>query len=60
MGFAAVGDEDVVFTDGDIEALRVWKVLVETGTFDPGAEVSAARTHRPGRVPAGRVAGRRR
>jgi adenylate cyclase len=44
MGFASVGDEDEVFTDGDIEALRVWKVLLETGAFDPGAEVSAART----------------
>ena len=44
MGFASVGDEDVVFTDGDIEALRVWKVLLDTGAFDPGAEVSAART----------------
>ena len=44
MGFASVGDDDVVFTDGDIEALRVWKVLLETGAFDPGSEVSAART----------------
>jgi adenylate cyclase len=44
MGFASVGDEAAVFTDGDIEALRVWKVLLETGAFNPGAEVSAART----------------
>lgn len=44
MGFASVGDADAVFTDGDIEALRVWKVLLETGAFDQGAEVSAART----------------
>lgn len=44
MGFASVGDDAVVFTDGDIEALRVWKVLLETGAFDPAAEVSAART----------------
>jgi adenylate cyclase len=44
MGFASVGDHDEVFTDGDIEALRVWKVLLETGAFDPAAEVSAART----------------
>jgi adenylate cyclase len=44
MGFASVDDDAVVFTDGDIEALRVWKVLLETGAFDPGAEVSAART----------------
>lgn len=44
MGFASVGDDDVVFTDGDIEALRIWKVLLDTGAFDPAAEVSAART----------------
>jgi adenylate cyclase len=44
MGFASVGDDAVVFTDGDVEALRVWKVLLETGAFDPAAEVSAART----------------
>ncbi|HEY4453663.1 MAG TPA: adenylate/guanylate cyclase domain-containing protein [Pseudonocardiaceae bacterium] len=44
MGFATVGDGEAVFTDGDIEALRVWKVLLETGTFDPRVEVSAART----------------
>ncbi|HEY4018703.1 MAG TPA: adenylate/guanylate cyclase domain-containing protein [Pseudonocardiaceae bacterium] len=44
MGFASVGDDDAVFTDGDIEALRVWKVLLETGAFDPGSEVAAART----------------
>ncbi|HJP78198.1 MAG TPA: adenylate/guanylate cyclase domain-containing protein [Pseudonocardiaceae bacterium] len=44
MGFASVGDEAEVFTDGDIEALRVWKVLLETGAFDPGSEVAAART----------------
>jgi adenylate cyclase len=44
MGFASVGDDDAVFTDGDIDALRVWKVLLESGAFDPGAEVSAART----------------
>jgi adenylate cyclase len=44
MGFASVGDHDAVLTDGDIEALRVWKVLLETGAFDPGSEVAAART----------------
>jgi adenylate cyclase len=44
MGFASVGDDQAVFTDGDIEALRVWKVLLETGAFDPGSEVAAART----------------
>jgi adenylate cyclase len=44
MGFASVGDEEAVFTDGDVEALRTWKVLLEAGAFDPTTEVAAART----------------
>ncbi len=28
MGFAEVGDDELVFTDGDIEALQVWDGLV--------------------------------
>ena len=33
MGFAEVGDDEAVFTDGDIEALRTWNALVESGTI---------------------------
>ncbi|HEX3780383.1 MAG TPA: adenylate/guanylate cyclase domain-containing protein [Pseudonocardiaceae bacterium] len=44
MGFASVGDEEAVFTDGDVDALRTWKVLLEVGAFDPSTEVAAART----------------
>ncbi|HVV18290.1 MAG TPA: adenylate/guanylate cyclase domain-containing protein [Pseudonocardiaceae bacterium] len=43
MGFAEVGDEDVVFTDGDVEALRVWDALVGTGIVDLADETSVAR-----------------
>src|SRR5215471_8407524 len=29
MGFAEVGDDELVFTDSDIEALRIWDGLVD-------------------------------
>jgi adenylate cyclase len=44
MGFAEVGDEDVVFTDGDVEALRLLDTLVELGAIGQTDEVSVART----------------
>ena len=44
MGFASVGDDDAVFTDGDVEALRTWTMLLDSGAFDPSTEVAAART----------------
>ncbi|HEY3749195.1 MAG TPA: adenylate/guanylate cyclase domain-containing protein [Pseudonocardiaceae bacterium] len=43
MGFAEVGDEDVVFTDGDVDALRVWDTLVTTGVVVLADEASVAR-----------------
>ncbi|HEX5406671.1 MAG TPA: adenylate/guanylate cyclase domain-containing protein [Pseudonocardiaceae bacterium] len=43
MGFAEVGDEDVVFTDGDVDALRVWDSLVATGIVVLADEASVAR-----------------
>ncbi len=43
MGFADVGDGDLVFTDGDIEALRVWDALVGTGVVELDHESSVAR-----------------
>lgn len=43
MGFAEVGDDEVVFTDGDVEALRVWDGLVASGVVTPDAERSVAR-----------------
>jgi adenylate cyclase len=43
MGFAEVGDDEVVFTDGDIEALRVFDGLVTSGTIPLDAELPHAR-----------------
>jgi adenylate cyclase len=43
MGFADVGDDEVVFTDGDVEALRVWDTLVASGLVVLGDEASVAR-----------------
>lgn len=43
MGFAEVGDDDVVFTDGDVEALKVWDALVASGMVVLGDETSVAR-----------------
>jgi adenylate cyclase len=43
MGFAEVGDDETVFTDGDIEALRTWDALVASGTIAREDEVALAR-----------------
>jgi adenylate cyclase len=43
MGFAGVGDDEAVFTDGDIEALRTWNALVASGTMEIDDEVPHAR-----------------
>ena len=43
MGFAEVGDDECVFTDGDVEALRVWNALVDTGLVPQADEASVAR-----------------
>ena len=43
MGFAEVGDDELVFTDSDIEALRIWDGLVTSGTIALEAEVPHAR-----------------
>src|SRR5690348_7923382 len=33
MGFPEPGEDEVVFTDGDIDALRVWDGLVTSGAL---------------------------
>lgn len=43
MGFAEVADDECVFTDGDVEALRVWDALVSTGLVAQNDEASVAR-----------------
>jgi adenylate cyclase len=43
MGFAEVSDDEAVFTDGDIEALRTWNALVASGLTTAEDEVPHAR-----------------
>jgi adenylate cyclase len=43
MGFAETGDDQLVFTDSDIEALQVWDGLVTSGTIALEDEVPHAR-----------------
>jgi adenylate cyclase len=43
MGFAEVGDDELVFTDSDIDALRIWDGLVTSGTIALEDEVPHAR-----------------
>ena len=44
MGFAGVPDDEVVFTDNDIAALRTIADLVQLGVVDPAEEVSLSRS----------------
>lgn len=43
LGFAGVGDDDVVFTDNDVEALRMVQELADLGVYDDAAQNSIAR-----------------
>ena len=43
LGFADVGDDAVVFTDSDVEALKLIDGLVGSGLIDPTIEAAAAR-----------------
>ena len=43
MGFVEVRDDEAVFTDGDIEALRTWDALVASGKIARADEVAHAR-----------------
>ena len=43
LGFATVPDDEVAFTDGDVEALRLVAALEEDGFIDPAVESSLAR-----------------
>lgn len=42
-GFATVRDDEVVFTDADVEAMRTADQLVQSGLIDPSIEVSVTR-----------------
>jgi adenylate cyclase len=43
LGFASVGDDEVVFTDADVEAVRIADRLVGEGLLDRDLETSVAR-----------------
>lgn len=43
LGFAAVTDDDAVFTDGDVRAVRIANELIQGGIVDPSIASSSAR-----------------
>ncbi len=43
LGFANVSDDDIVFTDADVEALRLVNGLVDSGVIDPTIEAAVTR-----------------
>jgi adenylate cyclase len=43
LGFADVHDDDVVFTDADVEAVTLIDGLIESGVVDPTLEAAVAR-----------------
>lgn len=43
LGFATVADEDVVFTDADIEAVRTADQLISSGLLEPELETAVTR-----------------
>jgi adenylate cyclase len=43
LGFATVEDDEVVFTDADVEAIQISDQLVQTGLMDPDVEVPVTR-----------------
>ncbi len=43
LGFATVPDDEIAFTDGDVEALRLVAALEDDGFIDPSMESSLAR-----------------
>lgn len=43
LGFATVSDDAAVFTDGDVEALRIVTELIQAGLVEPGVALSSTR-----------------
>jgi adenylate cyclase len=43
LGFADVDDDEVVFTDADVDALKLIDGLIESGVVDPTLEAAVAR-----------------
>jgi adenylate cyclase len=45
MGFVSRGDDEVVFTQADVEALRALRALTEGGAVEPEQAIALARIH---------------
>jgi adenylate cyclase len=45
MGFVSRGDDEVVFTQADVEALRALRALTESGAVEPEQAIALARIH---------------
>jgi len=43
LGFATAGEDDAVFTDGDVRALRTVDQLIQSGLIEPAVAISSAR-----------------
>lgn len=43
LGFAHTGDDDVLFTDGDVAALRIVRTLIDYDLIDPDTEAAVTR-----------------
>lgn len=43
LGFATAGEDDAVFTEGDIRALRTVNELIQSGIIEPAVAISSAR-----------------
>ena len=43
LGFATAQDDDAVFTEGDVRALRTVNELIQAGLIDPATAISSAR-----------------
>jgi adenylate cyclase len=45
MGFVSRGDDEMVFTQADVEALRALRALTESGAVEPEQAIALARIH---------------
>jgi adenylate cyclase len=45
MGFVSRGDDEVVFTEADVEALRALRALTDGGMIEPDHAIALARIH---------------
>jgi adenylate cyclase len=43
LGFATAGEDEAVFTEGDVQAVRTVNDLIQSGLIEPSAAISSAR-----------------